>query len=233
MKYQDHLYYHIYNRGTRKEKIFFSELNYKYFLQLVAKNSSAHLVSLEAYCLMPNHYHLVLKQKENGSISKFIQSVMTSYVQGINKKYNYSGTLFQGKAKSKLIDSDEYVLQVVRYIHLNPVMTGLVQKPQEWYFSDYREWIDDTNPIPVRSRIGSNSTSPTACSDRIGLASTFPTAQSDQRSSDITSPTAYSDRRGALRDAYFTDAKEYQQFVEDHHIEQQNNKLEKFLFKEE
>jgi putative transposase len=108
------VFYHVFNRGSRSEEIFFSDANYEYFLRLITRNVAAHLVYVIAYCLMPNHYHLVLQQKENGSISKFIQSVMTSYVQAINKKYDSSGILFQGKAKSKLIDSDEYVLQMIR-----------------------------------------------------------------------------------------------------------------------
>ena len=190
-KYLDEHYYHVFNRGSRSEEIFFSDANYEYFLRLLSKNTATHLVYLVAYCLMPNHYHLVLQQKENGSISKLIQSVITSYVQAINKKYDTSGTLFQGKAKAKLIDSNEYVLQVIRYIHLNPVNAGLVRLPQDWRFSDYRKWIGDTFPTPTR------------------------------------------DRRGSLRDEYFANAKDYHQFVEEYQIEQQNNKLEKFLFKED
>jgi REP element-mobilizing transposase RayT len=142
MKFLDEQYYHVFNRGSRSEKIFFSIANYEYFLRLLTKNAATHLIYLVAYCLMPNHYHLVLQQKENGCISKFIQSVMTSYVQAINKKYNTSGTLFQGKAKAKLIDSNEYILQVIRYIHLNPVSARLAQVPQGWQFSDYRKWIE-------------------------------------------------------------------------------------------
>jgi REP element-mobilizing transposase RayT len=193
MKYNDEHFYHVYNRGSRSEDIFFSKINYEYFLHLVKKNAVAHSVHLVAYCLMPNHYHMVLQQKEHGSISKFIQSVMTSYVQAMNKKYKISGTLFQGKAKSKFIDSDEYVLQVIRYVHLNPVNAGLVQKPEDWPFSDYSAWIEDTNR---------------------------------------TSPTAISDRRGLMRDAYFASGNKYRQFVEEYRIEQANEKLDKFLFKE-
>jgi REP element-mobilizing transposase RayT len=154
MKYLDDHFYHVFNRGSRSEEIFFSDANYQYFLRLIAKNASTHLVYIVAYCLMPNHYHLVLQQKVTGSISKLIQSVMTSYVQAINKKYNTNGSLFQGKAKSKLIDSDEYVLQVIRYIHLNPVSAKLVQAPEDWPFSDYRKWIEHTNPTSCRDRIG-------------------------------------------------------------------------------
>jgi hypothetical protein len=112
----------------------------------------------------------------------------------------HSGTLFQGKAKSKFIDSDEYVLQVICYVHLNPVNAGLVQKPEDWLFSDYRAWLEDTNPTASRDL--------------------------------STSPTADSDRRGLMRDAYFASGNKYRQFVEEYRIEQTNEKLDKFLFKE-
>ena len=202
MKYLDENFYHVFNRGSRSEEIFFSDANYKYFLRLLTKNTAAHRICLIAYCLMPNHYHLVLQQKEYGSISKFVQSVMTSYVQAINIKYKTSGTLFQGKTKSKLIDSDEYVVRVIRYIPLNPVKARLVQLPQDWQFSDYREWIDDTFPTPLRDRKG-------------------------------TALTAVSDRKGNFRDVSFANAKEYQQFINEYQIEQQHNKLEKYLFDED
>jgi REP element-mobilizing transposase RayT len=140
MKYNDHSYYHVYNRGAHKEKIFFSEKDYQLCLTLLWKYSNKYFVSLIAYCLMPNHYHVVLKQNDCGSISRCIQSTFNAFSQTINLQQNHNGTLFQGKAKSKFIDADNYVLQVVRYIHLNPVACGLVHKPEEWNYSDYREW---------------------------------------------------------------------------------------------
>ena len=155
MKYLDENYYHMFNRGSRSEKIFFSEANYEYFLRLITGNSIVHLVRVEACCLMPNHYHIVVKQSVGGSISKFIQSVMTSYVQAVNKMYNLSGSLFQGKAKAKLIDTESSLMQVVRYIHLNPVKAELVQRPEDWRFSDYREWIGLTSPTAWSDRKGS------------------------------------------------------------------------------
>ena len=148
MKYQDHFFYHIYNRGAHKEKIFFSEEHYLRCLNLLHKYADKYAVSIIAYCLMPNHYHLILQQKENGSISRCLQTTFNAYSQTVNLMVGHSGTLFQGKAKSKLIDSDEYVLQVIRYVHLNPVSAGLVQKPEDWHFSDYREWIKETGDFP-------------------------------------------------------------------------------------
>jgi putative transposase len=207
MKYLDENYYHVFNRGSRSEKIFFSEANYEYFQRLMTRNSIVHLVRVEAYCLMPNHYHIVIKQSVGGSISKFIQSLMTSYVQAINKMYNLSGTLFQGKAKAKQIDTESSLLQVVRYIHLNPVKAGLVQRPEDWRFSDYREWLGLTSPNAWSDRRGSHRT------DWRGLL------RSDQRGI-------------SLREVLIVNAEEYKQFVEEEQAMQKENNLHKFLINE-
>ena len=146
MKYIDGNYYHVYNRGSRKGKIFFSEENYYYLLRLLSSNAVKYPTAIIAYCLMPNHYHLLLFQQKGGNIFKTIQTTFNSYVQAINKKYKFSGSLFQSKAKSILVDSDRYAFLLVRYIHLNPVKAKLVLMPHECKFSDYRRWVDTCNP---------------------------------------------------------------------------------------
>jgi REP element-mobilizing transposase RayT len=146
MKYRDGNYYHIYNGGSRKGRIFFSQENYNYLLRLLANNSQKYSTAVIAYCLMPNHYHLVLLPTEGGSVSKTLQTTFNSYVQAVNKKYKLSGSLFQGKTKSILVDSDEYAVNLVRYIHLNPVKAKLVLTPLEWKFSDYARWVNDCYP---------------------------------------------------------------------------------------
>jgi len=139
--YVDNEYYHIFNRGAHKSKIFFLEENYRYCLRLLKKYSSQYSASILAYCLMPNHYHLVCQQKAGGSVSKFLQTTFNAYSQAVNKQQRHSGTLFEGKAQGKHINSDSYVLQVVRYLHLNPVEARLVIKPEDWRFSDFGDWI--------------------------------------------------------------------------------------------
>ncbi len=143
MKYLDDEYYHLYNRGTHKGIIFFAEENYTYLLSLIASNSNRFKTSICAYCLLPNHFHFVIRQEEGGSISKCIQTTFNAYTQAINKQNNLSGTLFQGKTQSRHIDSDAYIMQVIRYIHLNPVTARLVKRPEDWEFSDYKDWISD------------------------------------------------------------------------------------------
>ncbi len=138
--------FHIYNRGTEKRNIFLDKQDYERFLFIahsfndsdkgynvtrdISKRYSSKrkpkkernpLVMIEDYCLMPNHYHLILEQVEENGISKFLQKVMTGYTMYFNKKYNRTGALFQGKTKSRHIDTNPYYLQLKIYLNLNPV----------------------------------------------------------------------------------------------------------------
>jgi len=135
-------YYHIYNRGNNRQAIFFNRENYIYFLKLINKYLTAtNSADLIAYCLMPNHYHfLVYLKAEN--FSKSMQKLSLSYVKAINKSYQRVGTLFQGRFQAILVDRDEYLFQLTRYIHLNPVKAKLVKKAEDWEFSSYREYVD-------------------------------------------------------------------------------------------
>jgi len=140
MKFADDKYYHIFNRGAHNARIFFSPQNYGYLLSLVQKYALQYRVTVIAYCLLPNHYHFVLKQGEQGSMSKFLQTVFNAYVQAVNRERQHSGTLFEAKFKAKHIDSDDYALQLIRYIHLNPVEAHLAEEPEAWEFSDFSVW---------------------------------------------------------------------------------------------
>ncbi len=134
---------HVYNRGTDKRDIFLADSDYKLFLRylyllndrevespsrLIAsqgeepKKEVDHkpLVAIVAYCLMSNHFHLLLHEIYEGGISKFMQRLGTAYTMFFNEKYQRSGTLFQGVFKSKLITDEEYLLKIIDYIHLNP-----------------------------------------------------------------------------------------------------------------
>jgi putative transposase len=141
MHYNEGCYYHIFNRGAHKEPIFFEEENYRFLITLFTKYSLQDKITIAAYCCMPNHYHLILNQQESGSIVSFLKTVFNAYTQAINKRFHFSGTLFQGQAKVKEIDSDSYCLQVIRYVHLNPLTAKLVRSIEEWKYSNYLEWI--------------------------------------------------------------------------------------------
>jgi len=135
-------YYHVYNRGCNREHIFANAGNYLFLLQRAKSFLAGYPLSVIAYCLMPNHYHFPLRSKEDGTLSPSIQRLFNSYTQAFNKQQERSGTLFEGRAKSLLVDTDEYVLHLCRYIHLNPVMAGLAAHPGEWPYSNYLEWVE-------------------------------------------------------------------------------------------
>jgi len=141
MKHIAGQYYHIYNRGVEKRNIFANDENYRFLLRRIKEFLPEYPVTFIAYCLMFNHYHFLIRAEEDGGISPFLQRLFNSYTQAFNKQENRSGTLFEGRAKSKLIDNTNYLFHIARYIHLNPVLAGLVKKPENWLYSNYREFI--------------------------------------------------------------------------------------------
>ena len=132
-------YYHVYNRGAHKAPIFLDGSDYERFLYLLYMANDdkklifkslkpgdiftyprSTLVDIKAYCLMPNHFHLALHEKTEGGITIFIHKLCTAYSSYYNRKYDHSGTLFQGQYKSRHVDNDDYFRYLIQYIHLNP-----------------------------------------------------------------------------------------------------------------
>ena len=134
-------YYHVYNRGANKEQIFREDENYRYLLNWVKHYSIEFDISVIAYCLLPNHYHFLLRQDGLEPISKYIQRTFNRYTKAFNKSFQRTGTLFEGPFKAVHIDTDEYLLQICRYIHRNPLDAGLVTDLLEWPYSNYLEWV--------------------------------------------------------------------------------------------
>ena len=148
--------YHIYNRGVNRMSIFANPGNYVYLLRKVKSLLAELPVTMLAYCLMPNHYHFVLRQDEattfpkaasfregkDGGLSTFMQRLFITYTQAFNKQQERTGPLFQGRFRHIRVDRDEYVMHLCRYVHLNPVVAGLVSRPAAWPYSNYLEWIE-------------------------------------------------------------------------------------------
>ena len=132
-------YYHLYNRGAGKGKIFFNDGNYQYLLRLVKEYYQKHGATVIAYCLMPNHYHFLLRQETDEPLSEFMQVLFNAYVQALNLQQGRTGTLFEGRFKHRRVDQWEYLMILCRYIHLNPVKAKLVTRPEDWAYSNYRE----------------------------------------------------------------------------------------------
>jgi putative transposase len=138
-------YFHIYNRGANKKKIFFEEENYFYLLKKLKHYSKKYEFSVIAYCLMPNHFHFVFRQDGDNPLNIPIAFLFNGYTKAVNKRYNRTGTLFEGPFKSIEVENVNYLLELCRYIHRNPVDDGLVEKLEDWKFSNYLEWIGTRN----------------------------------------------------------------------------------------
>ena len=115
--------------------------NYLYLLRLLKKNVNRYALSIAAYCLMPNHYHLLLKSTRDNTAAPFMQSVFGAYVQAVNRQQQRQGPLFQGRFRAILIDREGYFAHLARYIHANPVLAGLAETPQAWPYSNYQDII--------------------------------------------------------------------------------------------
>ncbi len=141
MDHYEGQYYHVFNRGANREPIFACQENYIFLLRQIKHFLPDHPLTMIAYCLMPNHYHFLIRVENDNALSPFIQRLFNSYSQAYNRQQNRSGTLFEGRVKSKLVERDGYLIHIARYIHLNPVQAGLVENPEDWPYSNYREWI--------------------------------------------------------------------------------------------
>lgn len=152
-------YYHLYNRGVEKRTIFQDDQDYHVFQKYLKdylgteKGTDPHPISKEvdllAFCLMPNHYHLLVKQNSISGITKLIRAVCTNYSMYFNKKYDRVGTLFQGRYKAILVENDRYLLHLSRYIHLNPYPGSV---PKNYSHSSYQYYIGDRNLSWVKSK---------------------------------------------------------------------------------
>lgn len=139
-------WYHVMNRGRRKEKIFLSRHDYEAFIKVLQEASDAWNLKIAGYCLMPNHYHLLVHTPD-GNLSRCMRHVNGVYTQRFNRMHQVDGQLFRGRYKAVLVDEEGYLLHVLRYIHRNPVEAGLARtvKAYEWsshhgYISRARKW---------------------------------------------------------------------------------------------
>jgi putative transposase len=135
-------YFHVYNRGAARQSIFLRDENYLYLLRLLKKIAAECAVTVIAYCLLPNHYHWLLRQDGEIAAGKVPTRVFGSYSQAFNKALTRSGTLFEGPYQCIMVESDEYLRHLCRYIHANPVRHGLADAPDLWPYSNYLEWIE-------------------------------------------------------------------------------------------
>ncbi|MFQ4136887.1 REP-associated tyrosine transposase [Nodosilinea sp. PGN35] len=139
LTFQPGHYYHLYNRGNDRQPIFFERENYLHFLRLIRRYLIEQPLDVVAYCLIPNHYHLLVRCKTN-AVSGAMMRLSVAYTKAMNRRYNRVGVVFQGQFQAVAVDSDEYLYHLTRYIHLNPVKAGLVAHPRDWEFSSYLDY---------------------------------------------------------------------------------------------
>lgn len=137
--------FHITARGNDKRKIFLDDpRDFKRYIQNIEKCQKKFPFNLHAFVLMPNHLHLLIEVKKQ-SIDKIMQVLQTGYTMYFNRKYNHVGHLFQGRYKSFLVDKESYLLELVRYIHLNPVRAQIVENPIDYLWSSNCVYLDSSH----------------------------------------------------------------------------------------
>ncbi len=136
--------YHVTSRGNAKQKIFRNDRDRKTFLDIMGDVVERFHFICHAYCLMDNHYHLVIETPE-GNLSEGMRQINGVYTQRYNFFHHKTGHVFQGRYKAIIVDRDSYLLELVRYVALNPVRAGMVEDPKDWMWSSYRPTagIDD------------------------------------------------------------------------------------------
>ena len=143
----ENAYYHVMNRGAGRQTIFPNSFYYKLFLITIAEAVSQFDIEIHAYCLMGNHYHLLIKTPR-ANLSRAMRHINGIYTQRYNRSKKTDGTLFRGRYKAILIDSDSYILHLSKYIHLNPLVAGVVEKLEEYPWSSYLSYVNEIAPVP-------------------------------------------------------------------------------------
>ena len=162
-------FYHIYNHANGYENLFWKEENYFYFLKRYA-NFITPIADTYAYCLMPNHFHFVLRiksiedveitfgkfetfQKFEARISKQFSNLFSSYTQSLNKMYGRKGSLFIPNFKRREVDNSQYFMTLVHYIHANPVHHGFEKRIEDWQFSSFPSLISNNISLLKRKEV--------------------------------------------------------------------------------
>ena len=158
--------YYLYNQGVGSQPIFFDAENWGYFIARLKHYCQPDLIDVVAYCLMPTHYHLLVRLKTVDLAARIMRPLGLSYTMAINRQQGRAGRLFQGPFKAVWVNNNTYLLHLSRYIHMNPVIAGLATQPEEWEFSSYRDYVglrQDT--LPALDIILSQFPSPQAYRD--------------------------------------------------------------------
>ena len=139
--------YHVIFRGINKQNIFSGATDYEKLKDILRRVKKETEFELYAYCLMTNHVHLFLKEKNPGEIAKIMSKILSHYATWYNKKYERSGALFSNRYKSEPVEDDRYLIALMRYIHQNPIKAGIVKSIRSYPHSSYNEYLQKTDDM--------------------------------------------------------------------------------------
>lgn len=141
---------HVVQRGNNRQAVFFAEDDYRVYLDGLRSAASDNGCSIHAYVLMTNHVHLLMTPHEAAGVSATLQAVGRRFVPYINHCYGRTGTLWEGRFKASMVQEEDYLLACYRYIELNPVRAGMVERPEDYRWSSYRaNAMGAADPVPT------------------------------------------------------------------------------------
>jgi putative transposase len=133
--------HHVIQRGNNRQAVFTDPADYQRYLALVRQIAAERSVTIHAFVLMPNHVHLLVTPSDETALSRFMQALGRRYVRWFNDRHRRTGTLWEGRFRSTVIEADRYLFACMRYIELNPVRAGLCADPSEYRWSSYRHHV--------------------------------------------------------------------------------------------
>ena len=135
--------YHVLNRGNRQEVVYHKPGDYQAFVETIADAKRRLAVDLIGYCLMPNHFHLVLRPMGDGDLGRWMQWLLTAHAQRYHRHYKTSGHVWQGRFKAFPIQDDDHLVTALRYVERNPLRAELVSRAEHWRWSSLPGWLTD------------------------------------------------------------------------------------------
>jgi putative transposase len=140
--------YHVLNRGNARSEVFHKPADYAAFLQIIREASLRLPMRMLAYCLMPNHFHLVVRPHDDGDLSRWMQWLLTTHVRRYLKHYGHSGHVWQGRFKAFAVQDDDHLITVVRYVERNPLRACIVSRAEDWPWSSLSVARSATEAVP-------------------------------------------------------------------------------------
>jgi putative transposase len=154
-------YYHIYNHASYNMNLFNDDMDYQRYFELIKRYLDNKNFDISSFCLMPNHFHFLLKQNIAIPVYEPFIQICYQYSRYYNNKYDHKGTIFASKLQHIHVDKDNYILWLCAYIHLNPIKAGLCKSIEDWNWSNFLEWVQQRNLFTYDSSIrDANFTSP-------------------------------------------------------------------------